>query len=196
MNTVTNNIATPIWTPYDIISGNSLSSLIDFNGDFTYHSSYDNLIARTFERLPTILQIKKAEFDNNKLKIKYKVIADKYLPNEGTLFLRALNAYCIFNKDDDEYWYNSIHLTYNNSDINIKNIKNLTNSFCILINDFNLKLDNVEIEWLADPKAYKDYAHKVLEHLYDEDEKSVLTSKITRLKVHTILENSLKCLND
>lgn len=120
--------------------------------------------------------------------IQYKCFLNKYLPNNGTLYLSKLNLYCVFDQTDDEYWYNNLRLTYNLEELKINHMNELNNSFCILINDYDIKLDNQEIIKLSSPWEYKNYAHKLLENLLNSESNK---SKLEKLIYHNSLEKEL-----
>lgn len=159
--------------------------------------SSHSIIQTVINKLPIILTIKNALIQNGKLRIKYDVNFDKYLPDTGTLYFQRFAIYGIFDRNDDKYWYKCLELTYDCKELSSKNIGELRHSHCILINDFDKKLDNNEIENLVNPSAYKDFAHALLEeHLLKEDTLKLYPAKSDRVKIHFELEDLLKDLHD
>ena len=163
-----------------------------------YYGDNDVMITKTIERLPTLLRINKATLKHNKLKITYELVLDKYLPDTGSLYIPRIDLYCIFDTTDDKYWYKCVELTYNDQELNKNKIDELHNNYCILLNDFDIKLDNKELIELTDFSNYRDYAHIVLEKLFLEEEANskIQTTKATRNIMHKKLEDKLKNIHD
>ena len=186
-NTIYNNVT--CLTANDIICSTTSGLFPQWSRSYppVIHDNY-YYIEKLKKQLPTILKIKKAKIVDNNLFIQYKCFFDKYLPNNGTLYLSKLNLYCIFGQADDEYWYNNLKLTYNLDELKVNHINELNNSFCILINDYDIKLDNQEIIKLSSPKEYKNYAHKLLENLLNSEPNK---SKSEKLIYHNALEKEL-----
>ena len=187
-DSVTSNIENYISTIGSPITATSWPSI-----PYSVHSNAwncDYYINLAIEKLPTILQIRSYQKEGNVLNIKYNTILDKFLPESGTLYVYNTNIYGIFNQNDDKYWYKKLSLTFDIKDLEKIISKKLKIKYAILLNDYDIKLSNEEIENLSNPIKYKDFAHSTLEEILNS-EKFNLKSKSTKLDIHNALESKL-----
>ena len=196
INTATSSIENYInsiaSTGSTVINSN-LGSTIPYTASSTSYATswnYDYYINKTIEKLPTIIQIKSYQKEGNVLNIKYDTILDKFLPESGTLYIYNTNIYGVFNKDDDRYWYKKLSLTCDINDLNKAFNKKLKFKYAVLLNDYDIKLSNEEIQNLANPIQYKNFAHLTLENILNS-EGFDSKSKNTKINIHSSLESKL-----
>ena len=202
-NTISSNIATKVAANTATTNlNNYITSITAKDPSFTtiptstvwsssyYNSTTDYYIGKAIEKLPTIIQIKSYQKEGNILNIKYNIILDKFLPESGTLYIYNTNIYGIFNETDDKYWYKKLNLTCDIKDLDKTLSKKPRMKYAILLNDYNIKLSNEEIEDLADPVKYKNFAHLTLENIL-KSEGFDLNSKNIKLGIHNSLESKM-----
>ena len=188
-NSLIDNNCSQVTSYYNTLWNDSLVnfSTSPFMSDHLIHHYVEVTV---ISKLPIIFKVKEAVLlKNNKILIDYRIPFNKYFPNDGTLYLSKYDLYCIYNKEDDKYWDQTIILTYNSSDLEIKNVDMLKNSYGILMNDENCRLSNEEIERLIDIKKFKNFAHELLEKsLISDGDKLTKNYKST---YHSTLNNIL-----
>lgn len=175
------------------VVNSNLGSIFPYIASSTSYSTcwnYDYYINKTIEKLPTIIQIKSYQKEGNILNIKYDIVFNKFLPKSGTLYIYNTNIYGIFNEDDDKYWYKKLSLTCDINDLNKVFNKKLKIKYAILLNDYDIKLSNEEIQNLANPIQYKNFAHLTLENILNS-EGFDSKSKNTKIDIHNSLESKL-----
>ena len=154
-------------------------------------NSYDIKYLFDKKTTPTIVKILNTSIEDKKLKIKYKKYLNKFLPDTGTLFLSKIGVYCTFNKGDDIFWNDTVFLTLERN-LTSEEIESINDSIAVLINDFDTKLSNEELETITSYDKLKNIIHLTSEKQWIEKD----YSKESRAGLHRELEEKLKEFDD
>ena len=187
------NISSDIYYP-----GSQLSNTINsWPNPVNYDKSWSNGffvspgIDRIMTTMPLILQIKNVSVDGNKIEISFSKFShkdwDKFLPDQGTIYF-GKDIYGVYDKADYLYWEDTITVQVEDIHTALKVIKN--NILFTTVNNWDERITNQEIFlFLKSIKAYKRYAHTLLETFLDENGEPKNFKQ--RMKIHSELEELL-----
>ena len=187
------NISSDIYYP-----GGQLSNTINsWPNPVSYDKSWSNGffvspgIDRIMTTMPLILQIKNVSVDGNKIEISFSKFShkdwDKFLPDQGTIYF-GKDIYGVYDKADYLYWEDTIKVQVEDIHTALKVIKN--NTLFTTVNNWDERITNQEIFlFLKSIKAYKRYAHTLLETFLDENGEPKNFKQ--RMKIHSELEELL-----
>lgn len=183
--TITDPGASSIYYPNSTTGGNTISFAYT---TATCSNVINPAIDKTMNAMPLILKVKNVSVDGNKIEILFDKFShrnwDKFLPDLGIVYFGE-EIYGVYNKRDYLYWENAIKVRVEDVDAALKVIKEGT--LFITINNWDERITNQEASlFLNDTKAYKRYAHLLLETFLDEEKEPRNLKR--RTEIHSGLE--------